>query len=176
MNILIRINEADSVAVALRPLTKGENIPVAGAGFDIQALEDIPMGHKIALHDIHKGEPVIKYGFPIGEALADIPKGHHIHTHNLRTLLSGAHEYEYHPTHPVLEPASPRTFNGYVRYDGKVGVRNELWIIPTVGCVNDIALTLEHEAKSLTGGSVENVRAFTHPSIRNTPAKSSPTS
>ena len=163
MNSLIRINEADSVAVALTALSKGTKIPVAGAGFDLDILEDIPMGHKIALHDIHKGEPVIKYGFPIGEALSEIPKGHHIHTHNLRTLLSGAHDYEYHPTNPVVSPAKPRTFNGYLRYDGKVGVRNELWIIPTVGCVNDIAVTLENEAKSLVGGSVENVRAFTHP-------------
>ena len=163
MNSLIRINEADSVAVALRELEKGEKIPVTGAGFELEVLENIPMGHKVALHDISKGQPVIKYGFPIGEALSDITKGGHIHTNNLRTLLSGAHEYEYHPTNPVLPPAKPRTFNGYVRFDGKVGVRNELWIIPTVGCVNDIALALEREAKQFVGGSVENVRAFTHP-------------
>ena len=160
MNRLLRINESDSVAVALTALAKGEKVSVAGASIEIEAMEDIPMGHKIALHDIHKGEPVIKYGFPIGEALAEIPKGRHIHTHNIRTLLSGAHNYEYHPTHPVLASAKPKTFNGYVRFDGRVGVRNELWIIPTVGCVNDIALALEREASSL---GVENVRAFTHP-------------
>ena len=163
MNELIRINENDYAAVALRPLKTGEKIHVAGADFDIDVLEDIPMGHKIALRDIKAGESIIKYGFPIGAAKSDIKKGHHVHTENVHTLLTGAHDYEYHPTHPKIESVEPETFDGYVRFDGKVGVRNELWIIPTVGCVNDIAVTLEHEAKKFIGGSIENVRAFTHP-------------
>ena len=117
------------------------------------------MGHKIALRDIKAGEPIIKYGFPIGEATSDIPAGYHVHTSNTHTLLSGAHDYEYHPTNPKVESVKPETFYGYLRSNGKVGVRNELWIIPTVGCVNDIAVTLEHKAKNL----VEHVRAFTHP-------------
>ncbi len=163
MNELIRINANDSVAVALRALNEGENIPVSGADFSAEILEAIPMGHKIALKDIHEGEAIIKYGFPIGEATSDIPKGHHVHTTNTRTLLTGAHDYEYHPTHPELRPSTHETFNGYLRKDGRAGVRNELWIIPTVGCVNDIAAALEHQARKFTGGSVENVRAFTHP-------------
>ncbi len=153
MNELIRINEADSVAVALRSINKGENIN------GLELLENIPMGHKVALKDIRKGERIIKYGFPIGEALTAIPRGAHVHTHNTRTLLSGAHEYEYYPTHPTLQPQSPETFSGYMRHDGRAGVRNELWIIPTVGCVNDVALALEHEASQYA----EHVRAFTHP-------------
>ncbi|MBQ9405075.1 MAG: UxaA family hydrolase, partial [Synergistaceae bacterium] len=72
MNELIRINEADAVAVALRPLTAGEKISVAGAGFELDIREDITMGHKVALRDIHKGEPIIKYGYPIGEAIEEI--------------------------------------------------------------------------------------------------------
>ena len=163
MNELIRINEADSVAVALRELTQGERINVAGAGFELDINENITMGHKVALRDIHKGEAIIKYGYPIGEATEDIKKGYHVHTSNTHTLLTGAHDYEYHPTNPKLETHESEIFKGYVRFNGKVGVRNELWIIPTVGCVNDIALSLEHEAKNFIGGSVEGVRAFTHP-------------
>ena len=163
MNELIRINNSDSVAVALCPLNKGSKISVSGADFSVEILEDIPMGHKVALKDIAKGEAVIKYGFPIGEALAEIHKGEHIHTNNLRTLLSGAHKYNYSPTNPKIEKMPERFFQGYLRKNGKVGVRNELWIIPTVGCVNDIAEALEKKAQVFKGEQIENVRAFTHP-------------
>ncbi len=163
MNELIRINAGDSVAVALRALKTGEKISVSGTDFKLEILEDIPMGHKVALKNISAGEPIIKYGFPIGSATSEILKGYHVHTNNVKTLLSGAHEYEYHPTNPKLEKISPEKFNGYVRSDGRVGIRNELWIIPTVGCVNDIALAIEKEAEKFVGGSIENVRAFTHP-------------
>ena len=163
MNELIRINPSDLVAVALRPLKEGENVPVSGADFSLEIHEDIPMGHKAALRDISSGEAVIKYGFPIGEALTDIHKGTHVHTNNIRTILSGAHEYTYNPTHPKTDKKPERFFKGYMRKDGRVGVRNELWIIPTVGCVNDIAETLERKAQSLMNGHVENVRAFVHP-------------
>jgi altronate hydrolase len=149
------------VAVALQPLAANEAVSY-GAG-EVTPLVDIPMGHKVALRDIKKGEPVIKYGFPIGEATEDIPKGGHVHSHNLHTLLSGAHDYEYHPTHPKLEAREPVTFMGYPRKVGRPGIRNELWIIPTVGCVNDIAKALAEKAQKLVGGSVEGVYAFTHP-------------
>ena len=163
MNELIRINPSDSVAVALRPLKSGENIHVSGTDFSLQIQEDIPMGHKAALRDIVQGEPVIKYGFPIGEATEEIHKGHRIHTHNMRTLLSGAKDYTYDHWNPMVKKMPERFFMGYMRKDGRVGVRNELWIIPTVGCVNDIAESLEKKAKSLLGNHVENVRAFVHP-------------
>lgn len=163
MNELIRINQSDSVAVALRPLKSGESVPVSGAGFSLEIHEDIPMGHKVSLRDISSGEAVIKYGFPIGEATEEIRKGYHIHTDNMRTLLSGAKDYTYSPTNPKVESLPERFFQGYMRKDGRVGVRNELWIIPTVGCVNDIAESLERKAKCLLGEHVENVRAFVHP-------------
>ena len=161
MNKLVQITPKDMVAVALQPLSAGEAVNY-GAG-EVTPLADIPMGHKVALRDIKKGEPVIKYGFPIGEATQDIPVGGHVHSHNLHTLLSGAHDYEYHPTHPHLEPKAPASFMGYPRKVGRPGIRNELWIIPTVGCVNDIANALVHRAQKLVGGSVEGVYAFTHP-------------
>ncbi len=163
MNELLRIHPSDRVAVALRPLTAGSSIPVSGADFSVTLREDVAMGHKVALEDIAAGEKVIKYGFPIGEATAAIPRGSHVHSHNLRTLLSSGLTYAYHPTHPTLPQGTPASFNGYPRADGRAGIRNELWIIPTVGCVNDVAEALAKKAHSLVGGSVENVRALTHP-------------
>ena len=161
MNKIVQITPRDMVAVALQPLAANKAVSY-GTG-EVTPLSDIPMGHKVALRDIKKGEPVIKYGFPIGEATEDIPKGGHVHSHNLHTLLSGAHDYEYHPTHPKLEAREPVTFMGYPRKVGRPGIRNELWIIPTVGCVNDIAKALAEKAQKLVGGSVEGVYAFTHP-------------
>ena len=161
MNKLVQITPKDMVAVALQPLTAGEIIDY-GAG-SVKLLADIPMGHKVALRDIQKGEPVIKYGFPIGSATEDIPRGGHVHTHNIHTLLSGELEYDYHPTHPALEARQARTFPGYKRKIGRPGIRNELWIIPTVGCVNDIAQALAKDAQKFVGGSVDGVYAFPHP-------------
>ena len=157
MNNLVRIAPQDSVAVALRPLKAGE---CAGG---ITLHEDIPMGHKAALRDIRKGEAVIKYGFPIGEATADIPAGAHVHTHNLRTLLSGEREYAWHPSYPQVRTAETAAFLGYPREKSRPGIRNELWILPTVGCVNDVAKALAARAQHLAGGSVEGVYAFPHP-------------
>ena len=112
---------------------------------------------------MHKGEHVIKYGFPIGEAKTDIPQGSHVHVHNLRTLLSGELEYQYHPRGKPLADRPAATFAGYPRRDGHAGVRNEMWILPTVGCVNDVARALERRAQALVGGGVEGVCAFPHP-------------
>ena len=163
MNELIRIHDNDMVAVALTPLTAGSVVPVSGASCSVTLNEDITMGHKVALRDIDAGEPVIKYGFPIGQAIADIKAGSHVHTHNLKTLLSSGLTYTYNPVKSTLQSQEHTSFKGYKRANGSVGIRNELWIIPTVGCVNDIAETLADKAKSLLGQGVENVRAFTHP-------------
>ncbi|MBR7187376.1 MAG: altronate dehydratase, partial [Clostridia bacterium] len=161
MNKLVQITPRDMVAVALQPLRAGEAASY-GPG-EVAPLSDIPMGHKVALRDIRAGEAVIKYGFPIGRATEDIPRGGHIHTHNLRTGLSGALEYEYHPSHPAPAPREAATFMGYPREAGRPGIRNELWIIPTVGCVNDNAQALAKLAQKYVGGSVEGVHAFSHP-------------
>ncbi len=161
MNRLVQITPKDMVAVALQPLTAGEAVDY-GAG-TVTPLQDIPMGHKVALRDIAKGEPVIKYGFPIGSATEDIPAGGHVHVHNIHTLLSGTLAYAYHPSRPALAPRTPVIFPGYPRKYGRPGIRNELWIIPTVGCVNDIAQALAKDAQKLVGGGVEGVYAFPHP-------------
>lgn len=161
MNDLVRITEKDKVAVALRPLKAGATVSF-GAG-SVTLLSDLPMGHKTALRDIREGESVIKYGFPIGRATEDIPRGAHVHTHNLHTLLSGAKEYEYHPALPALEKKPPLSFQGYPRKTGRPGIRNELWILPTVGCVNDVAKAVAQRAQQLAGGPVEGIYAFPHP-------------
>jgi len=112
-------------------------------------------GHKYALRDIAKGENIIKYGNPIGHATADIKAGEHVHTHNVKTNLSDNLTYTYEPgdlSFPVSNGG--RTFQGYVRANGDVGIRNEIWIINTVGCVNKIAEKLA----ALTGAY-----AFPHP-------------
>ena len=161
MNEMVRITAKDMVAVALKPLKAGETVSWGEGTLTLK--EDLPMGHKAALRDIRKGEAVIKYGFPIGEATEDIPEGAHVHTHNLHTLLSGEKEYAWHPAEITAGERETATFRGYPRKAGRPGIRNELWIIPTVGCVNDVAKALAARAQRLAGGTVEGVFAFPHP-------------
>lgn len=161
MNSFIKINPLDDVAVALSPLNKGSRLDVDGN--IVTLIEDIPQGHKFSLRDIKEKEPIIKYGYPIGNATKDILKGSHVHTHNLKTGLNDLLEYTYNPNFKELEASEKRTFKGYLRENGKVGVRNEIWIIPTVGCMNSVASLIEEKAQSLIKGSVEAIYAFRHP-------------
>lgn len=161
MQDFIRIHEADNVAVALRPITKGETVMVGGK--EVVLLEEIPQGHKFAVKPIAAGREVVKYGFRIGNAKEDIPAGGWVHVHNLKTALGDLLTYEYDPTPSMLPESEHAYFDGYRRADGKAGVRNEIWIIPTVGCVNSIAQALEKKAQKLVQGSVEDIVAFPHP-------------
>ena len=147
MKRLLQINKADNVAVIL---VDGDAVA--------------PRGHKVALRPIAKGEEVIKYGFPIGRATQDIAEGEWVHSHNLATGLGDDLEYRYTPVEcvPAEVPAAP-TINGYLRYNGEMGIRNELWIVPTVGCVNGQANAIVERIKAecdLSG--IDDVRAFTH--------------
>ena len=106
-------------------------------------------GHKYALRDIKAGENIIKYGNPIGHAIVDITKGEHVHNHNIKTNLSGNLEYSYNPTfYDIGEEDKNRTFMGYVR-EGSVGIRNDVWIVVTVGCVNKVAEQIAKETGAL---------------------------
>lgn len=155
----ITIHNRDNVAVALEDLHQGELVDTS-----VTVLEFIAKGHKVAIQDINKGEKVIKYGFPIGHATQDIKKGQWVHTHNLKTDLSDIVEYEYHPNLREKGQIKPRTFHGYRRAGGLVGVRNEIWIIPTVGCVNRIAQLIAQQAMHrFTMTNVDGVFACTHP-------------
>ena len=162
MQDFIKINKDDNVAVALKPIAKGTTVNVAGT--DVTTLEDVPQGHKFAIKPIKKGDAVIKYGFRIGYAQADVEVGGWIHTHNLRTALGELLDYTYNPEgHKDVEPTDEAYFEGYMRENGKVGVRNEVWIIPTVGCVNSIARAIEATARLNKPEVVDEVFAFTHP-------------
>jgi altronate hydrolase len=157
----IKIHENDNVAIAMTPLSKGMQIDTAKE--KVTLIEDIPQGHKFALRDIKIGEMIQKYGFPIGKASVDIPQGSWIHVHNLTTNLGEVLEYTYEPKVVYNEPQEHASFMGYVREDGKTGIRNEVWIIPTVGCVNSIAQQIIKQSEVYTEGKVEGIQAFPHP-------------
>ena len=139
---LIRLNALDNVAVLLTPR------------------ENIPAGHKVALVPIAAGEKVIKYGNPIGVATKDIAPGEWVHSHNLKTALSGEKNYAYSPVPPRSFPPLTGSFMGYERADGRVGIRNEIWVLPLVGCVNHTAQRIVEKANQLAGAPVY---AFPHP-------------
>lgn len=158
---LIRIHPEDNVAVALEPLSAGQTVTVDGISVTVG--QEIPQGHKLALKAIPPDSPVVKYSCAIGLAQAAIAPGDWVHTHNMRTGLDAQGRYEYHPRPCSLPPAPSRTFWGYRRPDGRAAVRNELWILPTVGCVNPIAQTLARNSQPLVSRGVEGVYAFPHP-------------
>lgn len=158
---ILKINDKDNVAVALEGIKKGDIFTLDG--LRVEALEDIDKGHKIALRAIEAGENVIKYGFPIGHALKTISAGESIHTHNMKTNLDGLLEYSYQPALTEEPERLNREFMGYVRENGEIGIRNEIWIINTVGCVNKTAETLAKEANIRFDGKTEGVLAFPHP-------------
>ncbi len=157
----IKIHPNDNVAVALTDLACGETC----AGVTLR--EKIGRGHKFALTSIPEGGKIIKYGMPIGTAKCAIQPGGFVHTHNLKTALDGLLEYCYEPDSDFvpLSPALPETFfMGYRRSDGRVGIRNNIWIIPTVGCVNKLAENLARTLnRVLPSGSVNRAVALTHP-------------
>ena len=153
MREVLKISAGDSVAVALVALNAGAELDVEGQ--KVVLATDVPAGHNYALKDIAQSEAVIKYGYPIGQAKCDIAVGSHVHVHNLKTLLSSELTYEHHPDVQELEAREPVTFMGYPRKDGRVGVRNELWILPTVGCVNDVARALERKAQKLVAAALK---------------------
>lgn len=157
MSKLFKINDKDNVAVALDELKKGEIID------NIKLLDDIPFGHKVLLNDLKSGENIIKYGNPIGHLTIDCKKGEHIHEHNLKTNLSDIIEYKYCGENEYQPKKCDVTFNGYLRQDGRVATRNEIWIIPTVGCVNNTAKRLEKIGQDIIGDGCDGVFAYTHP-------------
>lgn len=158
---LIKIHKNDNVAVTLRDIKKGETLVFENN--NVVAAEDIAKGHKIAYQDIPEGENIIKYGFPIGHATKPIKAGEYIHTHNIKTNLTGLLDYTYEPklaSHNIRENAE---FMGYVRKNGEIGIRNEIWIVNTVGCVNKTAERLASEANKKFAEKVDGIYAYTHP-------------
>lgn len=151
----LQIHPDDNVAVALEDMAAGDGI----------AAEAIPAAHKISVKKIAKGENIIKYGYPIGHASEEIPAGHWVHVHNVSTNLDDLLAYEYQPKLAAPVTLPPQNFRGYRRADGRVGTRNELWVIPTVSCVNRNAELIACEAARQFGimPNIDGIYAFPHP-------------
>ncbi len=158
MKNYIKISPNDNVIVALKDIKQGEVVE------GIEVLQDIPKGHKMALIDIKENENVLKYGYPIGHATQDITKGQHVHVQNVKTNLNDTLEYTYNQSLNEV-PKIERTFKGYKRDNGKVGIRNEVWIINTVGCINKSAEKIVENAnkKYATDENFDGVHTFVHP-------------
>lgn len=157
-----RVDPLDDVATALRDLAAGEML--AGPIGTLTARAAVPKGHKIALRPVAKGAEVRKFGWPIGRATQAIAPGDHVHVHNVETLLAGVEDYAWQPIPaPPITPPAKRSFQGYVRANGRVGTRNEIWILCTVGCVGATARRLAELATARFGGRVDGIHAFPHP-------------
>ena len=158
----LQINKGDNVVVCLRPINAGEEIKIGNHA--VQALRNTPAGHKILLCDTPKDKPIIKYGYPIGRAKENLKAGEWVNENNLQTNLSGTLKYEYHPAiKPLSIEQEDKSFKGFMRKNGEVGIRNEIWIVPTVGCVNGIAERLARQLEQETQlKGVDAIHAWHH--------------
>ena len=159
---LLVLDPHDDVGTALRDLAAGSS--ATSGSMTVRVREPIPAGHKIAMGPIAKGGTVRKYGWPIGRATADVARGDHVHGHNLATLLDGVEGYEYRPSsHETRARADLPQFLGYRRSDGRVATRNEIWILPTVGCVGRTAQKIAALSGARHAPAVDGIHAFAHP-------------
>ncbi|QGU89073.1 UxaA family hydrolase [Erwinia sorbitola] len=164
MQSIIKIHSLDNVAVALRDLEEGEIVSVAEHALVLK--QAVGRGHKFALEPLEVNAQVMKYGLPIGHATQPIAAGEIIHSNNARTNLSDLDEYQYQPAFASLpEQAADREVQIYRRSSGEVGIRNELWILPTVGCVNGIARQILQRFLKETSeaAGIDGVHLFSHP-------------
>ena len=163
----IKINPADNVAVAIRDLNSGNRVIIDNT--EITLVDNIPAGHKFLLKDCDKGENIIKYGYPIGHLLMPRHKGELVNDKHIKTNLEGLLDYTYNPVDTTLTIKNEElAFNAYHLKNGEIGIRNEIWIIPTVGCVNGVANQLAERLKRETDFAsgknygVERIVAFPH--------------
>ncbi|MGQ7869473.1 UxaA family hydrolase [Sunxiuqinia sp. sy24] len=158
----IKINVQDNVVIALKDFSAGEFIELEDRKITLKT--DVPRGHKIALESIAEGDNIMKYGVPIGHATEAIQAGDHVHVHNTKTNLSGTMEYKFNQKlNPLQAVEEKRSFKGFQRSNGQVGIRNELWIVPTVGCVNGQADQIISQFKaSHPANDIDNVQVFRH--------------
>ena len=159
---LIQIHEFDNVAIAIDGLTAGMEVAVGGSSCQVQ--NDIPVNHKIALQDMEPETEVIKYGNVIGHTTKAVKKGEWVHSHNMQTSLDGMLEYTYEPTSGITEDKERviDTFLGYIRNNGEVGIRNEIWVIPTVSCVNHTVRMIAERAGKKFSESCDGIFAYPH--------------
>ena len=164
--LVLQIHRLDNVGVALCPLQKGQQTG------EVTALDAVPSGHKIALQAIRVGEAVVKYGYPIGVATQEILPGQHVHSHNMASAMRGKlEERAFNPATAPTQTARPVpscdiTFDGFRRANGSVGIRNEIWIVNTVGCVNHSATRIaERASREIVGkgNTIDGIYSFNHP-------------
>ncbi|MBQ0056223.1 MAG: altronate dehydratase [Bacteroidales bacterium] len=163
MKNYIKINPADNVFVAIQPLAAGTTLNVDGE--EVTLLTDVPAGHKCALKDFAEGENIIKYGFPIGHARHAVKKGSYMDHEDIKTNLAGTLDYSDIKLKGLTkcEPSGEQlTFEGYERADGQVGIRNEVWVIPTVGCVNGIIKLIVEQTKKELGDEIPGIDGIFH--------------
>jgi altronate hydrolase len=162
MSKYILIDKKDNVAVALTDLSKNTTVEINGKNIELK--DDIQRAHKFAIADIKKDENIIKYAYPIGHAISDISIGEHVNEKNIKTNLSGILEYSFNQQ--LTESKYPHrglTFKGYRRKNGEVGIRNEIWIVPTVGCVNGTGERMINAFKEEIGKlNVDAIEIFKH--------------
>ncbi|WYQ43532.1 altronate dehydratase family protein [Bacillus sp. FSL W7-1321] len=162
----VKIHPKDDVLIVLKEAAKGDVISVGQQ--QLELAEPVERGHKVALRDIREGEPVLKYGFPIGIAKQAIATGEWVHTHNLKTALDGKLAYEYKQSQSAATADTDKgapafTFKGYVRKNGDVGIRNEIWILNTVGCINKTAELVARLAQQEHFANIDGVYHYPHP-------------
>lgn len=162
MKKFLKIHPNDNVCVAIDTINTGEIICVDGHEVVLKSV--IETGHKFAIVEIEAEDNIIKYGYPIGHATCNIPMGEHVHMHNVKTNLQDNLQYSYTPVTQSLDiPKSDQTIEGYLRYNGDMGIRNELWVVPTVGCVNGQAQAIADKVKQdLDISHIDDIRVYTH--------------
>ncbi|MFC5529241.1 UxaA family hydrolase [Cohnella yongneupensis] len=166
MSDTVILHPDDDVAVALRDIAEGEavTVPAVDGELIVQAIADVPRGHKLAIRPIGIGSHVRKFGYSIGVAQSDIPAGSWVHTHNVRTGLGGLLDYRYEPKEQAAAQPQGRSFLGYERDNGEVGIRNEIWILNTVGCINKTCELLAKMATNrFAGRGIDGIFHFAHP-------------
>lgn len=158
---VLKLHPSDNVAVALSPLEAGQSVTVDGRSLPVSA--PVPIGHKIALSDLSTGDEVVKYGYRIGRVTQSVVRGDWLHSHNMKTSLQETSQYTYNPERATLQPAAKcRTFDGYLRPNGCVGTRNQVWVVSTVGCVNRSADRIAQHCNAQFGDRIDGVYALQH--------------
>jgi altronate hydrolase len=168
MNKFVQLHSNDDVVISLEGIQKGQSLQIQTKDrgmIHIKARDDIPKGHKMLVNPVKRGEDVIKFGYSIGKAKEDLPIGDWVHTHNLASGLHGILEYSYHPSRQnTKEPSQNHTFQGYIRENGEAGIRNEIWIINTVGCINKTCeLLAKMGNEQFKDRQIDGVHHFSHP-------------
>ncbi|PJN89743.1 UxaA family hydrolase [Bacillus sp. mrc49] len=168
MDKIVHLHADDNVVVSLEGIRKGQILEIQSRDkglLQIKAREDVGKGHKMLIRPVQQEGDIIKFGYSIGKAKENIDVGEWVHTHNLQSGLEGILNYSYQPSIPTMETESPsQTFQGYIRDNGEAGIRNEIWIINTVGCINKTCEVLAKMGnEQYKDRQIDGIYHFPHP-------------